>query len=85
MRKGSQSSEVALTAEGVPVRCAEEVASLMNSMERASGSVEVAAEALASSRQLVEDMVGSFMSEVKTEVETLKKIFECSKIVFLIV
>lgn len=79
MRKGGESAEVALTAEGIPVRCAEEVASLMNSMEKASGGIEVAAEAFVNSRNLVDDIVSSFMSEIKAEVETLKQIFECEK------
>jgi hypothetical protein len=39
MRKGSESAEVAVTAEGVPVRCAEEVACLVEKMENANAKV----------------------------------------------
>jgi hypothetical protein len=39
MRKGGESAEVAMTAEGVPVRCAEEAACLMQKMEPANAKV----------------------------------------------
>jgi hypothetical protein len=39
MRKSGESAEVAMTAEGVPVRCAEEVACLMEKMESANVKV----------------------------------------------
>jgi hypothetical protein len=41
MRKGGESAEVALTAEGVPVRCTEEVACMMSSMENAGANIAV--------------------------------------------
>jgi hypothetical protein len=40
MRKGAQSADVAITAEGVPVRCAEEVSSLMSNVEQVGGAAE---------------------------------------------
>ncbi len=43
MRKGGESAEVAVTAEGVPVRCAEEVACLMEKMESANAKIAAAA------------------------------------------
>jgi hypothetical protein len=39
MRKGGESAEVAVTAEGVPVRCADEVACLMEKMESISNDI----------------------------------------------
>ncbi|HEX4068696.1 MAG TPA: hypothetical protein VHX42_01235 [Candidatus Babeliales bacterium] len=39
MRKGGQSAEVAMTVEGVPVRCAEEVACMMEKMENANAKI----------------------------------------------
>jgi hypothetical protein len=41
MGKGEQSAEVVLTAENIPVKCTEEIASLMNSTEKVGGSAEV--------------------------------------------
>jgi hypothetical protein len=38
MGKGEQSAEVALTAENIPVKCTEEIASLINSTEKAGGA-----------------------------------------------
>lgn len=43
MRKGGESAEVTITAEGVPVRCTEEVASLMNNIEKAGAEVAIEA------------------------------------------
>jgi len=40
MRKGGESAEVAVTAEGVPVRCADEVACLMEKMEKAGAGIQ---------------------------------------------
>jgi hypothetical protein len=43
MRKGGESAEVALTAEGVPVRCADEVACLMEQVENANAKTALKA------------------------------------------
>ena len=43
MRKGGESIEVAVTVEGVPVRCTEEVACLMEQMENANAKIATAA------------------------------------------
>jgi hypothetical protein len=44
MRKGEQSSEVALTAENISVQVGEEIASVMENMQKVGGGTEVAAE-----------------------------------------
>jgi hypothetical protein len=40
MGKGEQSAEIALTAENIPVKCTEEIASLMNSTEKVGGGAK---------------------------------------------
>jgi len=78
MRKGEQSAEVALTAENIPVQCGEEIAALMENMENAV-KTETIAETITNSRKLVENIVGSFMAELNTEIESLKKVFDCAQ------
>lgn len=43
MRKGGESAEVVMTAEGVPVRCAEEVACIMEKIENANTKITIEA------------------------------------------
>lgn len=40
MRKGAQSDEVLMTVEGIPVRCSEEISSLVSNIEKASDGAE---------------------------------------------
>jgi len=76
MRKGGQSADVAITAEGVPVRCAEEVSSLMgNNVEKVGGGV--IAEVLVDSRMLIDNMANKLLQDIKLEIVELKKKFDC--------
>lgn len=75
MRKGSQSADVAITVEGIPVRCAEEVSSLMGNVKKAGGSA--IAESLVNSRTLIESMTTNLLQDVRLEIVELKKKFDC--------
>jgi len=44
MRKGTQAVDVAATVEGVPVACAEEIASFMKTVEEVGGGAEITAD-----------------------------------------
>jgi hypothetical protein len=46
MNKGARSAEIAVSAEGIPLGCAEEVNALMNNVQKAEGTAQVAGTAL---------------------------------------
>lgn len=73
MRKGVQSVEAA-AAEAIPIRCAEEISSLMNNVEKVGGG---AAKVITESRMLVENMANALLAEVRAEIIMLQEKFAC--------
>jgi hypothetical protein len=74
MRKGAQSTEVAVTAEGIPVRCAEEIASLMNDIEKVGGSSEIIAAAVEVANEAYELLRTFNISKYDASIGNLKKL-----------
>lgn len=74
MRKGAQSADIAITTEGIPVRCAEEVSSLMSGLEKVGGATT---KVITESRMLIENMANLLMSELKAEIIMLREKFAC--------
>jgi hypothetical protein len=75
IRKGAQSVDAAITAEGVPVRCAEEISSLVNNAEQVGGASEVAAKAaLEIAKEAPELLRGFEILKYDSSIGDLKKL-----------
>lgn len=73
VRKGAQSVDAAITAEGVPVRCAEEISSLMNSAEQVTGGA-VAKAALEMTKEAPELLRAFHIARYDSSIGNLKKL-----------
>ena len=77
MRKGEQSSDIVLTAENISMQCGEEIASVMENIQKAGSTEAAITKVITESRKLIEDMATGLMSEVRTEIVALREKFSC--------
>jgi hypothetical protein len=74
MRKGAQSADLAITTEGIPVRCGEEVASLMGNVDKVSGGAGITATAIKIANQAPELLCAFKIANYDSSIGNLQKL-----------